>query len=56
VYDETAKVLKQPDVRDTVQGTGSETSGISPRETAVLVREETAMWAKLIKNAGMKIE
>jgi tripartite-type tricarboxylate transporter receptor subunit TctC len=56
VYDETAKVLKQSDVRDTVQGTGSETSGISPRETAALVREETAMWAKLIKNAGMKIE
>jgi tripartite-type tricarboxylate transporter receptor subunit TctC len=56
VYEETAKVLKQPEVRDTVQATGSETSGISPRETSALVREETAMWARLIKNAGMKIE
>ena len=56
VYDETAKALKQPEVRDTVQATGAETSGISPRETNALVREETVMWAKLIKSVGVKIE
>lgn len=56
VYDETAKVLKQSDVRDTVQATGAETSGISPRETSALVREETVMWAKLIKSVGVRIE
>jgi tripartite-type tricarboxylate transporter receptor subunit TctC len=56
VYDETTKVLKLPEVRDAVLATGSEPSGISPRETTTIVREETAMWAKLIKTVGVKIE
>jgi tripartite-type tricarboxylate transporter receptor subunit TctC len=56
LYDETTKVLKQQDVRDTVQATGAETLGISPRETSALVREETLMWSRLIKNVGVKIE
>ena len=56
VYGDTANVLKLPEVRDAVLATGSETSGISPRETGRVVREETVMWAKLIKSVGVKIE
>ena len=56
LYGETAKVLKLPEVRDAVLATGAETSGISPRETSAVVREETVMWAKLIKSTGVKIE
>lgn len=56
LYGETAKVLKLPEVRDAVLATGAETSGISPRETSTVVREETVMWAKLIKSTGVKIE
>jgi tripartite-type tricarboxylate transporter receptor subunit TctC len=56
LHAETAKVLKLQEVRDAVLATGSETSGISSRDTAAIVREETAMWAKLIKNVGVKIE
>ena len=56
LYGETAKVLKLAEVRDAVLATGSETSGISPRETSIVVREETVMWAKLIKSVGVKIE
>lgn len=56
LYEDTAKVLKLQEVRDAVLATGAETSGIAPRETAAIVRDETAMWAKLIKNVGVKIE
>ncbi len=56
LYDETVKVLKIPEVKDAVLATGSETGGIAPPEANAIVRDETAMWAKLIKTVGVKVE
>ena len=35
---------------------GSETSGMPPEETRKLVRDESAMWAKVAKSTGIKVE
>jgi hypothetical protein len=43
-------------VRDAILATGSEAAGTPSRETNTIVRDETAMWAKLIKSVGVKIE
>jgi tripartite-type tricarboxylate transporter receptor subunit TctC len=56
LHDETIKVLKIPEVKDAVLATGSETAGIASQEANAIVREETAMWAKLIKTVGVKVE
>jgi tripartite-type tricarboxylate transporter receptor subunit TctC len=56
MYAETVKVLQMPEVRDLVLAAGSETSGISTTETRDKVARETAMWAKVVKSTGIKVE
>ena len=56
IYDEVTKVLRMPEVKELVLGAGSEISGISPAETRAKVRDETAMWAKVVKSTGIKVE
>ena len=56
LHEETAKVLRVPEVKELVLGAGAETGGISPQAANAIVREETAMWAKVVKTAGVKIE
>ncbi len=56
LYEEVAKVLQLPEVKDVVLAGGSEIAGTPPKETNAIVRAETAMWAKLIKTVGVKVE
>jgi len=56
IYEETAKVLRLPEVKELVLAMGAETGGNSPQEANRIVREETAMWAKVVKTAGVRIE
>ena len=56
LHEETAKVLRVPEVKEIVLAGGAETVGIPPQETNRIVREETAMWAKVVKTTGVKIE
>ena len=49
MYEESVKILKMPEVRDAVATGGSEPGGATPAETQKLVRDESAMWDKLIK-------
>ena len=56
IYGEVARVLRVPEVKELVLAAGSETSGMSPEETRAKVRTETAMWAKVVKSTGIKIE
>ncbi len=56
LYVEIGKVLRMPEVEELVRGAGSETSGMSPDETRATVRTETAMWAKVVKSTGIKVE
>jgi hypothetical protein len=50
------KVLRRPDVNELVLAGGSETVGIPIEATRKIVRNETAMWAKVVKSTGIKIE
>jgi tripartite-type tricarboxylate transporter receptor subunit TctC len=54
---ETVKALKMPDVieRLATQG-GNELVGSSPAEFARLIKDEIAKYAKIIQQAGIRIE
>lgn len=56
LYGEVAKILQQREVKDLVLAGGTETSGNRPEEARAIVRDETAMWAKVVKTAGVKVE
>jgi len=57
LYQETAKVLKMPDVveRLATQG-GNEIVASTPEDFAKLIKEELASYAKVIKDANIRLE
>jgi tripartite-type tricarboxylate transporter receptor subunit TctC len=56
LYSESVKIMRRPDVNDLVLASGSEVSAISTADTQARVRDETAMWAKVVKSTGIKVE
>ena len=56
LHDEAAKVMQLPDVREQMTRQGLDVSVQGPREFAAQIREETALWAKVIKSAGIRLE
>src|SRR4051812_17447887 len=53
---ETAKALKEPDVRERLNQTGIEPVGNSPEQAKQFLDAEIAKWAKVINTAGVKAE
>ena len=54
IHDETVKVLQMPDVRERIVSiVGYEPTGTTPSQLADFLRAETAMWAKVIKEANI---
>ena len=53
---ETRKILAQRDVRERIAGVGAETVGSTPEEFAAYIRAERAKYAKVIKDANIKLE
>jgi tripartite-type tricarboxylate transporter receptor subunit TctC len=56
LYDETVKIMKMPEVKDLVTTGGSEVAFTTPKETQGLLREEGAMWQKVVSKLGIKGE
>lgn len=56
LHDEGVRTMQLPDVREQMTRQGLEVSVKRPREFAAQMKEETALWAKLIKSAGIKLE
>jgi tripartite-type tricarboxylate transporter receptor subunit TctC len=56
LYGEAARIMRMPDVRERVLAGGAESGGIPPEEARAIVRNETALWAKVVKTAGLKVE
>ena len=56
LYSEVGKVLQRPDVKEYVLAGGSEISTHSTEATRAKIRAEIAMWAKVVKSTGIKIE
>jgi tripartite-type tricarboxylate transporter receptor subunit TctC len=55
LYGETAKSLAMPDVRRKFDELGLEPVGNRPEEFAAVIGKEIPEWAKVIKNAGIKL-
>jgi len=55
LYGETAKALATPDIRRKFDELGLEPVGNTPAEFAAVIAKETPEWAKVIKDAGIKL-
>jgi len=55
LHDETVKTLAMPEVRKKFDELGLEPVGNTPAEFAAVIRKETPEWAKVIKDAGIKL-
>jgi tripartite-type tricarboxylate transporter receptor subunit TctC len=56
LYGELAKMVQRPDVKDRFAGLGIEPEGTTPARFAEQMREEIALWGKVVKAAGVKVE
>jgi tripartite-type tricarboxylate transporter receptor subunit TctC len=55
LYSETARALAQNDVRKHLQDLGLEIVANTPSEFATIIKSEISQWAKLIKDAGIRV-
>jgi tripartite-type tricarboxylate transporter receptor subunit TctC len=53
---EINKVLKDPNVRKSIEAEGGEVIGGTPEEFAAYIKSELAMWATLVKESGAKVD
>ena len=57
LHAELVKAMQTPDVRTKLEGIGADGSvSRTPHEFAQLVRADTARYAKIVKDIGLKIE
>ncbi len=52
--DEVARIVRMPDVAATLAALGAEPVGNTPQELEGIIAEDTARWAKVIKEAGIQ--
>jgi tripartite-type tricarboxylate transporter receptor subunit TctC len=55
LHKETVKTLAMPEVRKKFEDLGLEPVGNTPAEFAAIIKKETPEWAKVIKDAGIKL-
>jgi len=55
LHKETVRILALPDVKAKLEGLGVQLVGSTPAELAELIKTETPAWAKVIKQAGIKV-
>jgi tripartite-type tricarboxylate transporter receptor subunit TctC len=55
LHRETVRVLALPDVRRRLEELGLDVIGSSPAELAAVIKSETPHWAKMIREAGIKL-
>ena len=53
---ETAKLLRQADVKDKIANVGAETVGNSPEQFAAFIRAERAKYAKIVKDGNIRLD
>ena len=53
---EVVRVLRTPEMKEKMIGLGTEVVANTPEQFAQYLREETAKWSKIVKDAGIKLE
>jgi tripartite-type tricarboxylate transporter receptor subunit TctC len=56
MYQETVKALQAPEMKVVWEGQGATAGGEPPAEFAKLIHAEIAKWAKVVKDAGAKVD
>jgi tripartite-type tricarboxylate transporter receptor subunit TctC len=56
MYQETVKALQAPEMKLVWEGQGATAGGEPPAEFAKLIQAEIAKWAKVVKDAGAKVD
>lgn len=56
LYKETARAIKQPEIRDRFLREGADPIGSTPAEFSALVKTEFNKFAKVVKDSGIKID
>jgi tripartite-type tricarboxylate transporter receptor subunit TctC len=56
LHAETVKALAAPDVKERLAAMSAEPGGESPEKFAVFIKAEIGKWAKIAKEAGLKVE
>jgi tripartite-type tricarboxylate transporter receptor subunit TctC len=53
---ETLRALRLPDVKERIAAAGADVVGNSPEEFAAFIRNERAKYARIVKEANIKLE
>lgn len=53
---DTARLLRQPDVKEKMASVGAEAVGNTPEEFSAFIRSERAKYAKIVKDANIKLD
>jgi tripartite-type tricarboxylate transporter receptor subunit TctC len=53
---EVARIIKLPDVKELIATQGVETWGTTPQQFLDFIKEETGLYARIIREAGIKVE
>jgi tripartite-type tricarboxylate transporter receptor subunit TctC len=56
VHDEVVRILKLPDVAERIAAQGGEIVGNTPAEFAAFIAAESAKYARIIKDAGVRLD
>lgn len=56
LHADVVKILAQPETRDRISALGFNIIASSPQEFAAQIKVEVAKWAKVVKEAGIKVE
>ena len=56
LHDEIVKILNMPDVKKRFADLGAEPVGNTPKQMAAQIKSETDKFAKLVKDANVKVE
>ena len=56
LHAEVARVLKTAEMKEKMFGLGTEVVGNTPEQFAQYIRDETAKWSKIVKDAGIRLE
>jgi tripartite-type tricarboxylate transporter receptor subunit TctC len=54
--DALARALASADVKERVASLGGEIAGLGPKEAEKFIREQTELWAKVVKSGHIKVD